>query len=209
MWQRAYSLSFSLSRRPIRSLWNDMIIPPIDCQMCKTVDRWHSVDTHFNHIETAFVHPIIVRNNSYTHYWHPILRLHVLSFASRSFITSQFLISAIHAIWVRNDVALSHSRAFGRQFTACRTFHLFLVNIARLPHLSLSSSFSSISMTYHKQFQISQPCARGLCGELCSWIHGWMQHDGRRSDWFVLSTDCSFYDTYDITHLNFVSMFRH
>jgi len=123
MWQRVYSLSFSLLRRPIRSLWNDMIIPPIDCRMCKTANRWHSVDAHFNHIETAFVHPIIVRNDSYTHYWHPILRLHVLSFASRSYITSRFLISAIHAIWVRNDVALSHCRAFGRQFTACRTFH--------------------------------------------------------------------------------------
>jgi len=42
-----------------------MIIPPIDCRMCKTVNRWHSVDAHFNHIETAFVHPIIVRNDSY------------------------------------------------------------------------------------------------------------------------------------------------
>jgi len=185
-----------------------MTIPPIDCRMCKTVNRWHSVDAHFNHIETAFVHPIIVHNDSYTDYWHPILRLHVLSFASRSFITSQFLISDIHAIWVRNDVALSHSRAFGRQFTACRTFHYVLVNIARHPHLSLSSSFSSISMMYHKQFQISQPCARGLCRELYSWIHGWMEHVSHRSDWYVLSTDRSFYVTYDITHLNFVSIFR-
>jgi len=123
MWQRAYSFPFSLLRQPIRSLWNHMTIPPIDCRMCKTVNRWHSVDANFNHIETAFVRPIIVRNDSYRDYWHPILRLHVLSFASRSFITSQFLISDIHAIWVRNDVALSHSRAFGRQFTACRTFH--------------------------------------------------------------------------------------
>jgi len=123
MWQGAYSLRFSLLRRPIRSLWNDMTIPPIDCQMCKTVNRWHSVHAHFNHIETAIVHSVIVRNDSDTQYWHPILHLHVLLFASRSFITSQFLISAVHAIWVRNDVALSHSRAFGRQFTAYRTFH--------------------------------------------------------------------------------------
>jgi len=123
MWQRAYSLPFSLLCRPIHSLWNDMTLPPIDCRMCKTVNCWHSVDAHFTHSETAFVHPIIVRNHSYTHYWHSILRLHELSFASMSFITSQFLISAIHAIWVRNDVALSHSRAFGRQFTAGRTLH--------------------------------------------------------------------------------------
>ena len=123
MWQRAYHLPIMLLRQPIRLLWKDVTMPPIDCRMCKTVNRWHSVDTHLNHIETAFVHPIIVRNDSYTHYWHPILRLHVIWFASRSFITSRFLISAIHAIWVRNDMALSHSRAFGRQFTACRTFH--------------------------------------------------------------------------------------
>jgi hypothetical protein len=123
MWQRPYSLPSSLLGRPIRSFWNDMTIPPIDCRMCKTVNRWHSVDAHFNHTGTAFVHPIIVRKDSYTHYWHPILRLHVSSFASRSFITSQFLISAIHAIWVRNDAAISHSRTFGQQFMACRTFH--------------------------------------------------------------------------------------
>jgi hypothetical protein len=73
----------------------------------------------------------------------------------------------------------------------------------------LSSSFSSISMTYHKQFQISQPCAPDLCGKLCSWIHGWIQHDGCHSYRFVIRTDRSFYDTYDITHLNFVSIFRY
>jgi hypothetical protein len=66
-----------------------------------------------------------------------------------------------------------------------------------------------ISMMYHKQFQISQPCAPGLCRELCSWIHGWIQHNGCHSDWFIMCTDCSFHDTYDITHLNFVSTFRH
>jgi len=61
--------------------------------MCKTQNRWHSVDAHINHIETAFVHSIIVCNQSYTHYWPPVLRLYVLSFASRSFVTSQFLIN--------------------------------------------------------------------------------------------------------------------
>jgi len=52
-------------------------------------------------------------------------------------------------------------------------------------------------------------CAPGLCGELCSWIHGWIQDDGCRSDRFGVRTDHSFFDTYDITHLNFVSIFRH
>ena len=93
MWQQAYHLPILLLHQPIRWLWKDVTIPRIDCQMCKTVNHWHSIDAHCNHIETAFVHPIFVRNHSYTPYWHPILRLYVLSFASWSFITSQFLIS--------------------------------------------------------------------------------------------------------------------
>jgi hypothetical protein len=64
-------------------------------------------------------------------------------------------------------------------------------------------------MTHNKQFQISERCAWGLCGDLCSWKHGWMWHDGRRSDRLVLSNDRSFYDTYDITHLTFVNIFCH
>jgi len=36
-----------------------------------------------------------------------------------------------------------------------------------------------------------------------------MGHEGRRSGRFVMSTDCSFYDMDDMTHLNFVSIFRH
>ena len=93
MWKRAHHLPMLLLRQLIPLLWKDVTMPPIDGRMCKTVNRWHSIDAHFNHIETAFVHPIIERNHSYTPYWHPILRLYVLSFASRSFITSQFLIS--------------------------------------------------------------------------------------------------------------------
>jgi hypothetical protein len=93
MWQQAYNLPLLLLRRPIHSLSKNVTMPPIDCRMCKTVNRWQSVDAHLNHIETAFVHPIIVRNDSYIHYWDPKLRLYVLWFASRSFITSQFLIS--------------------------------------------------------------------------------------------------------------------
>jgi len=64
-------------------------------------------------------------------------------------------------------------------------------------------------MTYQTQFAISQPCAHSLCGELCSWIPGWMRHDSHHSVRFVMSTDRSFYDTYGITHSNFVSIFSH
>jgi len=66
---------------------------PIDCWMCKTQNRWHSVNAHINHIATAFVHSILVCNQSYTYHWPPSLRLYVLLFASKSFVTSQFLIN--------------------------------------------------------------------------------------------------------------------
>jgi len=62
---------------------------------------------------------------------------------------------------------------------------------------------------YKKEFQISQTYARGLCGELCSWIHQWIWLDSCRWDRFFLSTARSFYDTYEITYLNFVSIFCH
>jgi hypothetical protein len=67
----------------------------------------------------------------------------------------------------------------------------------------------SIDVTYHNQFQSFQPCARGLCGELCRWIHGEMQHDSSHWNRFVISPLRSFHDTYDITQLNFLSILRH
>jgi hypothetical protein len=120
-----------------------------------------------------------------------------------------FYLTCIHAIWVREDVALSHSCAFGQQFVACRSFHGILVHIGWLPHHSLSSLAFSIEVTYHNQFQSSQPCARGLCGELCHGIHGEMQHDSSHWNRFIISPLCSFHDTYDITQLNILSIFRH
>jgi len=62
---------------------------------------------------------------------------------------------------------------------------------------------------YHYQFEIFQLRAPGLWRELCNWMRGSMQHNGGYSDRFELSTGCSFYDSYDITHLNFGSIFCH
>jgi len=107
-----------------------------------------------------------------------------------------FWSTTIHMVWVMYDLALYHSHAFNRQFTACRLSHQFVINTAQLAHLSSSSSFSSISMTYHRHFSQSQSCAPGLSGELCCWMRGLMQHDGHHSDRFVLSCDCSCYDLY-------------
>ena len=102
MWQQACHLSLSLLRPPIHSIWQNVTMPPIDCRMCKTNNCWHSVDAPISHIKTAFVQTIIVWNKSYTHYWHPILHLYVLLFASSSFVTSQFLIDCYpHYLIVR------------------------------------------------------------------------------------------------------------
>jgi hypothetical protein len=162
---------------------------PIDCRMCKTVNCWHSTDAHFNHIETAFVPPIIVRNDSYIHYWYPILRVYGLWFASRSFITSQILIGGYPCylierwrspmpfphFWLAIDSMSNNSLVFGKYSSTSSPF------LIQLLHLD--------SHDVPTQCQISQLCARGLCGEVCSWVHGWMSYDGRRSDWFILSTD--------------------
>jgi hypothetical protein len=77
----------------IFKMWQRVTMQPIDCQMCKTWNHWHSVDVHSNHIETAFVHTLIVCNKSYTLIWYLFRRVYVLSFASRGFVTSQFLIN--------------------------------------------------------------------------------------------------------------------
>jgi len=93
MRHRPGHLPFSQYCRRIHLLWNDVTMQPIHCWMCKTWNCWHSVDPRINHIETAFVYSIIVCNESYIHHWHPVLCLNVLSFASRSFVTSWFLIN--------------------------------------------------------------------------------------------------------------------
>jgi hypothetical protein len=120
-----------------------------------------------------------------------------------------FRTTTIHDIWVIDEVASVSSSAFGRQFTVCWFLCLFWINIARLPQLSWSSSFFLISLTYHKQFAKSQPCAPGLSREWYSWTHGSMQHDSCHTDRFVLHIDRSFYNSCDITHLSFISQFHH
>jgi len=157
---------------------------------------------------------ITLTQPSYTHYMYAtncILIIDIQHCISEyyhlhpgSLLHHNFWSTSIQGIWARNEMALLHSCAFGRQFVARRFFHLFWVNTARLRHRCSSSFFCSMSMTYHKQFQLSQPCAPGLCWALCSWMHGWLQHNGQHSDRFLLGTDHSSYDSSDITHLNFV-----
>jgi len=118
--------------------------------------------------------------------------------SSRPLIVCSTTIHVIHEI---NAVVLSRSGAYCHHFTAYGTWEEFLIYIARLPHISLSGSFSSISMTYTKQFSKSRPCAPGLGGELCSCMHEGMHHDGRHSSQFAFHFHLSIYDSYDITEL--------
>jgi len=62
-------------------------------------------------------------------------------------------------------------------------------------------------MTYHKQFSKCSLCAPGLNAEHCSWLYGWMQHDGGHSYRFALRNDCYFYYLYVITEWNFLVSF--
>jgi len=112
-----------------------------------------------------------------------------------------------HDLQAMNNIPLSHSSAFSWQFAACRFIHSFFINIAPLPHFVLCSSFSLISMTYHKQFSKCSLCAPGLNAEWRSWMYGWMQHDGGHSYRFTLRIDRSFSDWYAISDSNFVSKF--
>jgi len=113
-----------------------------------------------------------------------------------------------HFVWVINEVGLSRCSAFGRQLTAYLSTHWFWIYSARHPHLSSSSSFSAISMTYHKQFSISEPCAPALWRELCSWMHDRMHHDSRNSFSFASGFDGCINYSYDITDLYFATEFR-
>jgi len=91
--QWAGDLPFSVQRWPIHSLWMDVTMQPFDRRMCKTKNPWCSVYAHIDHIETEFGHWITVSNEWYNHYWHPVLRFQVLSFACRSLVSSQFQIN--------------------------------------------------------------------------------------------------------------------
>jgi len=108
-------------------------------------------------------------------------------------------------LWAMDNVVLWHYSAFSWQFTACRSIHWLFINIAQLADFPISSSISSISMTYHKQFSKCWLCAPGLNAEWGSWMNGWMQQNGGHSYRFVLRIDRSIYDSYAITKWIFVS----
>jgi len=206
--QPAFSFSFKVLKRPILSLCQDVTIWPFDCWKWKTMNHWHSVEADISHNLSVIVSSIIVVqmdiciiDNQYIlsadYFEHPDASLP---------LTIWFTTTCV--IWAIDDVAILCSSTCGRQFVACRSSHYFLINIAWVSHHSWCSYFSSISMTYHKQLSKSWQWGPGLSGELCSWMHGGMQHDACHAYRIVLRSDCSFYESYDITYLKVVGKFR-
>jgi hypothetical protein len=177
-------------------------IQPIDCWMGQTLNCWHSVDAYHSDLLTVIGClinvpniPIVIIASQHN----VSIYIHLHSKASRPL---SFWSTTIHVIWMINDVILPCFSAFGQLFTTWKCSYWFEIYIVWLSHHSLSSTFSSISKMYHMQFSKSWPCASGLSGELRSWMHGLMQHNGSHSSRFRLGIDCSFDASYDITDLN-------
>ena len=145
-----------------------MIMWPFDCQTCKIKNCWWSADTHHYDILTVIqcstiIHKMHIAIDNTQYIVSMYTRLHRK--ASRSL---SFWATTLHLFWVMNGVGPSCFSTFGWQLTACSSTQLFLIYIARHVHFTISSSFSSISMTYHKQISKSQPCVAGLSWELYS-----------------------------------------
>jgi hypothetical protein len=186
-----------------------MTMQPIDCQMCNTWNRWHAVGSHINHIETTFVHSIIVCNKSNTLFWHPLWRLYALSFASSSFVTSQFLINynvcylsekwngpiTLQRFRPVIDIMWIISLGFGKYSL---TASPFLIQLLLLDFHDVPEPISNIST-------MCTPSVRRVI-QLDSCMNAAWQLSFNR---FVRRTDHSFYDPYVITDLYSVSTFRH
>ena len=170
--------------------------------------RWRSVDSQLKDILTVIGCSTIVRiMKTVIIDCQYIVSMynHLHSKASRHI---SFWSTTIHVICAMNDIGPSQFSTSGREYTAYRFMHSFLTSMAQLSPISISSSLSSISMTYLKQFSKSRTCAASLSKKFCGSIHGLMQCDGCDSSGFGLRNDRIFYDSYDITNLNYVSTFR-
>jgi len=183
----------------------------LDFPWCNAKNCWPSVDAHlWAHLRDI---PTVIGCSTIVHKIHTVFfgSLYTLSMNyhlnPKSSILHSFWATTIHVICTMNDVCPWHCNAFGWHFTAWKSMTLFSIYIARRPDSSGVSSFSSISMTYCKQFSIVWTCAGGLSRELCSWLHGLMQTDSCLSSGFWMCFDRSFHKLYDITDLNFVDKF--
>lgn len=118
------------------------------------------------------------------------------------------LSTTIHGVCTMNGICLARFSAFSWQFAACRSIHLFLIDIAQLPHPFSSSSFSLLRMMYYNEFSQSWRPVSGLSRELGGVMHASMQHNSRHLSWFTVRIDRTFYDLFDIADFNYVGNFH-
>jgi len=156
MGQLACQFPLCLQSQPILSLWKNVTMQPFDCAKGKSKNCWRSVDIHLNDILTVIGCATIAR------------KMHIVIIESQYIVSMYnhlhpkastppcFWATTTQDIWEMNDVVSSCHSRFGWQLTAYTSIHWFWIYIALRLHLSLYSSFSPLSMTYHKQWSKSE-----------------------------------------------------
>jgi len=127
------ALSVSLGCRPIDWEWYNSAV---DCQVCRTNHCWRSIDTHSNYIEIPCIHPMVVCNQSHTHYSQPTSRFWVLLFATRSFVTSDF----VSNLYPRYPSAKWHGPISFMRFRRA-IYRIYMVSLVPCEYSSTSSPF--------------------------------------------------------------------
>jgi hypothetical protein len=127
--QGACGCPFYLLRRRILLFGSDGTIQLGDCWMGTIINCWCSVDAHL----WAHLRDILTVIGSST----IVQKMHTVSIGSqytvsiysqlnpRSWRHFSFWATTIHGIYMINNIALSYFNAFGRQFMAWKSIHLF------------------------------------------------------------------------------------
>jgi len=140
---------------------------PFDCWMCQTKNCWYPVDTHIKHIEIAVLHLIIVWNESHTHYWHPILCSQGLSFASKTFVASQFWIN-LYPHYQSQVTQLNYIPALSasnlRHVDIFTSFWVTLLNVLTSPHPAPTPRFPWHTIRNFNYLNLVYP----VCVENCT-----------------------------------------
>jgi len=122
MGQVPCQLSIYILKPSILPLWVDATMQPFDCWMGKTVNCWHSVDSHLRgHLRGI---PTVIGGSTIVHKMHTVIngsqyrvstyyQLHPK--ASRHL---SFCATTIQVVWMMNDIGSLHFVTFCQQFMA-------------------------------------------------------------------------------------------
>jgi hypothetical protein len=179
-------------------------IQPFDCLRGKTKTCWRSVDTDLDDKPTVIGCSLIIRKMHTVIIYNHYIALMYNYWNRKASRPHRVRAITLHIIWAMINAGPLHFSTFAQQLTASRFIYKFVIYMSPLSHLSVSSSLSILPMMYHTQLSKSKPCAAGLNGELCGWMHGVIQDDSYHWSGFSLDIDCSFYDYYDMTDCNCV-----